>query len=54
MTHGSEDIETVSIVDVLIRAHADVTIGKIVGKDEEKHTASLQCKMSRNTIIVWC
>ena len=35
VAHGSEDTETVAIIDTLRRAGANVTVGKVFG-DEDK------------------
>ena len=48
VAHGSEEIETVTIVNILRRAGANVTLAKVGGKIE----AGFQCKMSRGVTLV--
>ena len=46
---GSEEIETVTIVDVLRRAGADVTLAKVATKANDE---DLKCLMSRGVNLV--
>ena len=51
VTHGSEEIETVSVIDILRRAGVEVTIGKV---DKLKYNLKsyLQCVLSWKVSIV--
>ncbi len=54
MANGSEEIETVTIVDTLRRAEIDVTLAKVKSIHEltDNKTSSLTCKMSRGVQMV--
>lgn len=53
VAHGSEDVETISILDVLRRGDCNVTVGKVLGiEDTEKCThkdPKLLCKLMMGT-----
>lgn len=51
VAHGSEEIETVGVIDTLVRAEANVTVGKVLSQEETGST-DLLCKMSRGVKIV--
>ncbi|CDW71504.1 UNKNOWN [Stylonychia lemnae] len=55
VANGSEDLETVTIIDILRRADIPLTLAKVYSK-EEKHIASdmninLMCKLMMGTLI---
>lgn len=51
ITHGSEEIEALSVIDVLRRADTNLTIGK-VPKDESEDKNSLEVVLSRHVRLV--
>ena len=53
VANGSEDIETVTICDVLKRAEADILLVKVPGVTSESQVENpLLCRMQRGTWIV--
>lgn len=54
VAHGSEDVETISIIDVLRRGECNLIVGKVLGI-EDKHGSKdhlLLCKLMMGTQIV--
>ena len=49
VAHGSEEIETVSVIDILRRAEFQVTVVKVPNSAED---TELMCKMSRGVFMV--
>ena len=49
IANGSEEIETVSVVDILRRAQAEVTVAKVDGKDGLMSTMSRGVKIEADT-----
>lgn len=51
---GSEEIEAVSVIDILVRAEAEITVVKVPSSSQEHHSQSKQlvCKMSRGVKLV--
>lgn len=43
VSNGSEDIETVTPIDILRRAGADVTVAKVRGPSEDFSQTGLKC-----------
>lgn len=52
ISHGSEEIEAVCIIDTLRRAEIEVTVGKVDGKGGDLKDSELLCHMSRKTMLV--
>ena len=52
IAHGSEDLEAVTIIDVLRRAKLDVVVAKIASNGNETEGMPLQVEMSRKTKII--
>ena len=53
VAHGSEEIETVGIIDTLARAGAKVTVAKVLGKgDQQNEQPDLVCRMFRGVKLV--
>ena len=48
IAHGTEEMEAVTIIDILRRAGLLVQVCKVFGTESDD---SLQCKMSRGVII---
>ncbi len=49
VAHGSEEIETVSVIDILRRAEFQVSVVKIPNSPDDNE---LLCKMSRGVFLV--
>jgi hypothetical protein len=53
VSHGSEDIETVNIIDTLRRAEIKVTVGKCEGTGSKSPKEDpLLCNLARETKLV--
>ena len=48
IAHGTEEMEAITIIDILRRAGIAVRVSKVIGSDPDE---SLACKMSRNVIV---
>ena len=49
---GSEEIETISVVDILRRAGAEVTLAKVEKDWKKKESGDLKCLLSRGITIM--
>ena len=49
---GSEEIETISVVDILRRAGAEVTLAKVEKDWKKKECGDLKCLLSRGVTIM--
>ncbi len=56
VTNGSEDIETVSIIDTLRRSNIDVTLAKVFTSEESQSPSDIknmmECRLMQGTRIV--
>ncbi len=43
IAHGAEELESVAVIDTLVRAKVNVTVAKVLGKEDQGKFDSLEC-----------